>query len=127
MYLRSYKKKAIDDKKPKRKFTKQFGLKIGQLVRISHLKGVFTRSYDEQWSYEVYKGHKQLWNVCIIKIYFLFHNYQGKEQSNFIFLEIIIPVEPSRSGDKILYRSKPEFCLITNELIPDYDIIIEDT
>lgn len=28
---------------------------IGQLVRISHLKDVFTRSYDEQWSYEVYK------------------------------------------------------------------------
>ncbi|KAJ8321168.1 hypothetical protein KUTeg_001293 [Tegillarca granosa] len=24
------------------------------------------------------------------------------------------------------YRSKPEFCLITNELTPDYDIIIEE-
>lgn len=29
--------------------------KIGQLVRISHQRKVFTRAYNEQWSYEVFK------------------------------------------------------------------------
>lgn len=57
MYLKPYDKQDSSPltKKSEKRRAKSFGFKIGQLVRISHLKGVFTKSHDEQWSYEVFK------------------------------------------------------------------------
>lgn len=53
MYLKPT-SKTKDGKKPKRR-RRLFRFKIGQLVRIFHQRKVFTRAYNEQWSYEVFK------------------------------------------------------------------------
>ena len=53
MYL---KPKHINVKKEKTKRKRLFRFKIGQLVRISQPRQVFTPSYNEQWSYEVLKN-----------------------------------------------------------------------
>jgi hypothetical protein len=52
MYL---KPKLMNVKKEKTKRKRLFRFKIGQLVRISHQRRAFTRAYNEQWSYEVFK------------------------------------------------------------------------
>lgn len=63
LFAYQYMKRHIKNKssllKKKRKTKKGFKYKLGQLVRISHLKGAFTRSYNEQWSYEVYKIYRR--------------------------------------------------------------------
>jgi hypothetical protein len=38
---------------------KPFKFKVGDFVRISHLKTVFTRAYDQTYSGEVFKVHKR--------------------------------------------------------------------
>ncbi|WAR31101.1 YMD3-like protein [Mya arenaria] len=38
---------------------KPFKLKVGDFVRISHLRNVFTRAYDETYTGEVFKVHKR--------------------------------------------------------------------
>ena len=38
---------------------KPFEYKVGDFVRISHLKTVFTRAYDETYSGEVFRVHKR--------------------------------------------------------------------
>jgi hypothetical protein len=47
--------------KPLKSVTKltPFKFKVGDYVRISHLKTVFTRAYDETYSGEVFKVHKR--------------------------------------------------------------------
>ena len=52
MYL---KPKLMNVKKKKTKRKRLFRFKIGQLVRISHQRQVFTRAYNEEWSYQVFK------------------------------------------------------------------------
>lgn len=54
LYLHPQPVDKIEYKRKKHR-RRLFAFKIGQLVRISHLKSKFTRSYDEQWSYEIYK------------------------------------------------------------------------
>jgi hypothetical protein len=39
--------------KPKR-VRKPFKFKVGDRVRISHLRNIFTREYDEKWSGEIF-------------------------------------------------------------------------
>lgn len=62
MYLKPQKSKKTSDTNAK-KFRVQtkrlYKYKIGQLVRISHQRKVFTRAYNEQWSYEVFKINKR--------------------------------------------------------------------
>jgi hypothetical protein len=60
-------------KKKKTKRKRLFRFKIGQLVRISHQRQVFTRAYNEQWSYQVFKIKRPFqmqasrctnWSIC---------------------------------------------------------------
>lgn len=58
MYLKPRLRKNTNKsiKSEKKKKTRQlYRYKIGQLVRISHLRGPFQRVYNEQWSFEVFK------------------------------------------------------------------------
>lgn len=56
MYLKP-KHKTAESKKVKR--TNLFRYKLGQLVRIFHQRKVFTRAYNEQRSYEVFKVERR--------------------------------------------------------------------
>ena len=42
-------------KKPKRTMPKPFKFKVGDYVRITHLRHVFTREYDQKWTGEIFK------------------------------------------------------------------------
>lgn len=41
------------------KHKQHFNCRIGDLVRISHLKTQFLRAYDQQWSSEIFKIHQR--------------------------------------------------------------------
>jgi hypothetical protein len=67
MYL---KPKLMNVKKEQMKTKRHFRFKIGQLVRISHQRRAFTRAYNEQWSYEVFKikRHFQMQGIPMYKL-----------------------------------------------------------
>lgn len=53
--IKKNKKVNGSKRKGKKKIKQLYKYKIGQIVRISHQRGPFTRVYNEQWSYEVFK------------------------------------------------------------------------
>ena len=55
MYWPKFDKKEDERKKKKRSRKRLFAYKVGDKVRISHLKSAFLREYDNKWSYEIFK------------------------------------------------------------------------
>ena len=65
MYVEPYvtKKKVAKKKVAKKKKKKKknpFRYKVGDTVRISHLRNVFTREYDQKWTGEVFTITRRL-------------------------------------------------------------------
>lgn len=56
MYLKSDK---VRDNLSTRRHKQHYKYKIGDLVRISHLKRPFLRAYDQQWSSEIFKIYQR--------------------------------------------------------------------
>jgi hypothetical protein len=79
MYL---KPKHMNVKKEKMKRKRLFRFKIGQLVRISHQRRAFTRAYNEQWSYEVFKI-KRRFQMQGIPMYKLVDMLESEIKGNF--------------------------------------------
>ena len=57
-------------RKTKRKSTKRFNFKIGDLVRLSHLRKIFDRDYQEKWTEELFKidSRKLIQNIPIYTV-----------------------------------------------------------
>ena len=84
MYLKP-KHMNVEKKTTKRK--RLFRFKIGQLVRISHQRQVFTRAYNEQWSYEVLKI-KRRFQMQGIPMYKLVDLLESDIKGNFYQAEL---------------------------------------
>ena len=74
-------------KKEKTKRKRLFRFKIGQLVGISHQRPVFTRAYNEQWSYEVFKINRRF-QIQGIPMYKLVDLLESDIKGNFYQAEL---------------------------------------
>ena len=76
---------------------KRFKYKIGDYVRISHLKNVFTRAYDETYSGEVFQVYKR-YHRGILPIYRLRDLQQEEIKGTFYESELQkIVVDPNQT------------------------------
>ena len=90
MYLKPKKKRKVDKsiKKGKKTIRRHlYKYKIGQLVRISHLRRPFQRVYNEQWSYEVFKIDRRF-QMQGIPLYKLIDLMEDRIQGNFYQSEL---------------------------------------
>ena len=109
----SQSKSKINDKTQgkKTKTTKRkqlYKFRKGQLVRISHQRKIFTRAYNEQWSYEVFKIYKRF-QIQAIPMYKLKDLLELEIDGNFYQSELQA-VDKSEETlweiEKILHKKK---------------------
>ena len=90
MYLKPKKKRKVDKsiKKGKKTIRRHlYKYKIGQLVRISHLRRPFHRVHNEQWSYEVFKINRRF-QMQGIPLYKLVDLMEDRIRGNFYQSEL---------------------------------------
>ena len=110
MYLKPKKRKeGTSIKKGKRTIRRRlYKYKIGQLVRISHLRRPFQRVYNEQWSYEVFKIDRRF-QMQGIPLYKLVDLMEDHIHGNFYQSELQ-PVDKSEDAlweiEKIIKKRK---------------------
>ena len=70
---------------------KPFKLKLNQYVRISHLKGAFTRQYDETYSGEIFQISRR-YNRGTLPVYRL-KDLQGEEIKGTWYFSELLPLD----------------------------------